>query len=230
MISSCMGIIRNFFATPVYIDKDIRCIEICRTWFDNARPWLKPSNPEVSEVPYRTTLELSEPGKSRLSWDPTTQPTWDMFNEVICEHVTYWLLENKYQYYKPRIVNCWLNEMPSGSQIQIHAHYGYSLSGIFYVNVPENAWILKFKKPVNSYGHRLTKIAEFTENNSDSWGFRIDTGNVVIFPSEMLHGVPTTKYEGLRLSVNFDVILEETNELPPIVEKSIIEQWGTGTL
>ena len=222
-----MGIIKKFFATPVYLELDYRCIEICRTWFEQAQPYMALSDARVSNVPYASTLAVPQPGKSKVYWDPMSTATWDQFNSVMCEHVTNWLFENKYHYYKPRIVNCWLNDIPSGAQIQMHTHYGYSLSGVFYVNVPENAWVLKFQRPVTSYFHRLTKISEFTEDNSDAWAFRVDTGNVVIFPSELVHGVPTMPFEGRRLSVNFDIILEETSEMFPVVEQAIAKNnWA----
>ena len=47
--------------------------------------------------------------------------------------------------YDIKVVNLWINEMRSGSFMSKHSHYGHVISGCYYIDVPQNSGMLRFK-------------------------------------------------------------------------------------
>jgi uncharacterized protein (TIGR02466 family) len=217
------------FSSPLYKAVDTKCVELGQFWFIQAAPHLIDNYNTIDEgknVPYRSTLISVYPGKTHVSWDPMQSPEWKEFEDFISEHVARYLQEAGYNYYIPRIVNCWLNEMPARSRNSMHSHHGYSISGTYYIDVPQDSGHLRVQRTRHPSSHFLSKIRTYTLENSDDWLIDIEPGAVVLHASELLHGVPEKDYEGQRRSISFDIVLIPTKRLPPDVIQAVKDAWG----
>lgn len=101
-----------------------------------------------------------------------------------------------------RLTQSWLNYTQPGQYHHKHAHPNSYLSGVFYVNAdPEFDKIYFYKE-----GYERIKI--HTENwnlyNSESWWLPVETGRLVIFPSNLTHMVQTVEARDTRISLAFN--------------------------
>jgi len=106
------------------------------------------------------------------------------------------------------IVNMWMNEMKTGANHPVHTHYGYSLSGTYYVELPEEQDMIMFHH--HQQGESCPWIEEVTAwmpHNSMTWWLPVEAGSLVLFPSNIKHSVPSREFKGLRKSIAFDIIL-----------------------
>lgn len=96
------------------------------------------------------------------------------------------------------ILSTWLNILPPGESIQMHAHPNALISGTYYLSTPENCGdlvLLDTKEVVidpNNGGTSLIKVAP-------------KEGNLVFFPAYVMHKVCTNNSNGLRISLAFDL-------------------------
>ena len=105
----------------------------------------------------------------------------------------------------------WLNEMASSSFHKSHMHYGYQVSGCFYVDVPVNSGPIEFTSPFGNAPLGGFEVKEYTPYSSDSWTLLPKPGDMFIWRSDLFHGVPRTSFEGIRKSIAFDVRALQTN-------------------
>ena len=57
------------------------------------------------------------------------------------------------------------------------------------------------------YDTIMLEYQKYNLFNSTSWNFPIETGNVILFPSHLVHGVNNKKGTNLRISLAFNVFL-----------------------
>ena len=105
----------------------------------------------------------------------------------------------------------WLNEMGPGSFHKSHMHYGYQVSGCFYVDVPVNSGPIEFTSPFGNAPLGGFGVKEHTPYTSDTWVLVPKPGDIFIWRSDLFHGVPRTNFEGVRRSIAFDVRALQTN-------------------
>lgn len=159
---------------------------------------------------FNTTLKGEYcPYKAPVTWDLTEVPEAYPLIEYIKKSTEHFLLENKNRPHSVRVQNMWLNEMASGDRHPKHAHYGYSISGTFYVEVPEGSNKIGFYNPLDGVGHDLGSASpdSWTVSNSMSWWIPVESGNIILFPSHLKHEVPPMEFQGLRKSISFDLAL-----------------------
>jgi ectoine hydroxylase-related dioxygenase (phytanoyl-CoA dioxygenase family) len=53
-------------------------------------------------------------------------------------------------------------------------------------------------------------IKEWNSFNSSSWWFPVKTGDIVIFPSSLIHSVETKQGNNTRISLAFNVFIKGT--------------------
>lgn len=158
---------------------------------------------------YRTTIIHARPYKGLI------QPFVNLEDEIKLKEI---ILKNAEIYveslgyevnknYKLKVINLWLNEMTSGSQHKPHNHYGYLFSGCFYVEIPKNSGSLSFSKEEND-GTKCLDIKNRNGLNSDSFSIDLNNGDMIIWKSNLLHGVPFAEFEGVRKSFAFDIVVE----------------------
>jgi uncharacterized protein (TIGR02466 family) len=110
-----------------------------------------------------------------------------------------------------KVPNLWLNEMQSESYSQAHSHYGYNLSGTYYVEMPENSGSIFFTNPVITNTCPNNFIKNYTAFNSGKWEIKPKEGDMIFWKSDLVHSVPPVKFEGVRKSIAFDVLITPKN-------------------
>jgi uncharacterized protein (TIGR02466 family) len=106
----------------------------------------------------------------------------------------------------PFITQSWLNYTETNQHHHRHQHYNSILSGVFYINCDEKFDKIKFFN--NNYQTIKPEIKEYNIWNSDSWNFPVKTGDIVLFPSSLMHMVETKKGTNTRISLAFNTFLK----------------------
>lgn len=108
---------------------------------------------------------------------------------------------------KYEVVNIWFNETESGDVQEIHNHYGYLLSGCYYVDIPPNSSKIRFHTPINRFIPPIFSNGQYryTEFTADSWDFLPQDGDMLFWFSNLEHSVLKAEYEGIRRAVPFDI-------------------------
>jgi uncharacterized protein (TIGR02466 family) len=118
-----------------------------------------------------------------------------------------------------KVVNFWLNEMVSGSVHKPHLHYGFQLSGCFYVDVPHGSDLIQLYTPLKKLEHGDNPTKGFNQYNAEFYGTRPEEGDMFFWESLMVHGVPELKYQGVRRSIAYDLSISRKIEEPIICNK-----------
>ena len=103
------------------------------------------------------------------------------------------------------VVNLWLNEMCSGSSHPAHSHYGFQLSGCFYVDVPQNSNLIKLYTPLQRREHGDNPAKELGQYNAEFYGVCPEDGDMLFWESLITHEVPPLEFTGTRRSIAYDL-------------------------
>ena len=103
------------------------------------------------------------------------------------------------------VTNLWLNEMKPGGNHKRHLHYGYQISGCFYVDLPKNAGNIMFTNHENNKPLGGTSVKEYTVYNSTTWRISPEEGDMYFWRSDLEHQVLDEKFDGVRRSIAFDI-------------------------
>jgi uncharacterized protein (TIGR02466 family) len=106
-----------------------------------------------------------------------------------------------------KVINIWLNEMHSASKHDPHSHYGPNISGCYYVDIPKNCGPIIFTTPLQINTCAAAAIKDYTFFNSCAWRFFPEEGDMYFWKSNLIHEVPFSKFEGIRRSIAFDVVI-----------------------
>ena len=107
---------------------------------------------------------------------------------------------------KPYITQSWLNYTAENQHHHKHAHPNSFLSGVMYVNAdPEKDKITFF----NDSMYKQIKLfpKEWNLYNAESWYFTVKPGDIVIFPSSLIHMVEQKAGNNIRTSLAFNSFL-----------------------
>jgi uncharacterized protein (TIGR02466 family) len=103
------------------------------------------------------------------------------------------------------VTQSWINWMKPGTEHQQHTHANSVLSGSFYINANKKYDLLEFLKSDFNQFHILTK--EYNEYNTYDAGIAVETYDLILFPSSLLHHVPPTQNPDVRVSLAFNTFL-----------------------
>jgi uncharacterized protein (TIGR02466 family) len=107
---------------------------------------------------------------------------------------------------KPYITQSWLNYTDENQYHHKHAHPNSFLSGVMYVNAdPEKDKITFF----NDSMYKQIKLfpKEWNLYNAESWYFTVKPGDIVVFPSSLIHMVEQKAGNNVRTSLAFNSFL-----------------------
>lgn len=196
--------ILQLFPTTVYTDNNVDMISVGSNLFD-----MWPKETKVNRDFYTTLTGEYCPHKVPVTWELADVPEAHPLIEYIKQSAEKFLQENKNKPHTVKVQNIWLNEMSSGSRHPTHAHYGYSISGTFYVQIPEGSNNLIVYSPFDGVGHFLGVKSQddWTPSNSLDWRIPVEEGDIILFPSHVKHQVPAMEFTGLRRSISFDLAL-----------------------
>jgi uncharacterized protein (TIGR02466 family) len=103
------------------------------------------------------------------------------------------------------ITQSWANYTEPNQHHHKHSHPNSFISGVFYVNAIKNEDMIKFYKD-------LPFIYQINHNqpnnyNSGDVAILVETGDLVLFPSNFTHNVPPTTSKETRISVSFNTFI-----------------------
>ena len=103
-----------------------------------------------------------------------------------------------------KLKNFWCNVNTYGDYNVLHNHHGSILSGVFYVDVPdENMGNINFVRS-DDISYYLPKMKEYNNFTGESATYKPETGRVLIFPSWLKHSVDGCKSKNNRISISFN--------------------------
>ena len=121
------------------------------------------------------------------------------FNEVVCT-------DNSII---PYITQSWINYTETNQFHHQHAHSNSYISGVFYIDAQKEVDSITFYKPNANETIRLN-VAKYNPFNSESCLFPVETGNIFLFRSFLMHGVDKKKGTNTRISLSFNVFIKGT--------------------
>ena len=104
----------------------------------------------------------------------------------------------------PYITQSWVNWTKKGEEHHKHAHSNSLFSGVFYIDADEEYDSIKFFKR-HTYESLTIEPYEHHLFNSESWTFKVKTGDIILFPAYMLHGVTPHNNLKPRKTVSFNI-------------------------
>ena len=123
----------------------------------------------------------------------------DYFEKVICSSNNL----------KPYITQSWLNYTDKNEYHHRHAHPNSFVSGILYINCNKEYDKIKYFKS-DDYQTIKPEIKKYNLYNYDNWWFSVKTGDIVLFPSSLVHMVETKKGDNTRISLSFNIFVKGT--------------------
>jgi uncharacterized protein (TIGR02466 family) len=122
----------------------------------------------------------------------------------------------------------WVNRNSPGEYTHTHPHPNSVVSGVFYLDVPDGNAQITFHKPeFGGHGFNILEPKYFTDKDHDYvyvtrvHKMRVDTGELVLFPSWLIHSVPKNETSIDRWSLAFnnmvDVSLGESRRLTEFI-------------
>ena len=122
----------------------------------------------------------------------------DYFNEVVCTSNSI----------IPYITQSWLNYTEPGQFHHRHEHSNSYVSGVFYVSADKEVDRIRFYK--TAHEEIQLAVSKYNLFNSTTWQYPVQTGDVLLFPPYLTHGVEKKKGTNLRITLSFNVFFKGT--------------------
>ena len=106
------------------------------------------------------------------------------------------------------ITQCWANKNPPGSMHHEHVHPNSILSGVFYLRQDKMLPPISFSKTQQHVMKLDPK--KYNHLNSETFLLPCVTGELLIFPSNLKHSVPTNMGKESRISLSFNTFSVDT--------------------
>jgi uncharacterized protein (TIGR02466 family) len=105
------------------------------------------------------------------------------------------------------VTQSWLNYTDKTQYHHKHHHHNSIISGCMYINAIKDKDSIVFTKRATGDNWQLQAL-EQNYFNCNEFTVNVGTGDVVLFPSNMLHSVPKTNHEHTRISLAFNSFWE----------------------
>ena len=103
------------------------------------------------------------------------------------------------------MTDCWVNIMPAGTMHSLHLHPLASVSGTYYVRVPQGAPGIKFEDPRLARFMAAPPRKRSAQRESQPWvSFPAAPGRLLLFESWLRHEVAANTAQEERISVSFN--------------------------
>jgi len=189
-------IIHQLFPQPVHSSKLDRALT--KKELKTISQYKKEPNPNAGNITSSENYVLENKALNNLKKDLHTK-VMDYFDKVICTNnpIT------------PHITQSWINYTKSDQFHHQHNHPNSLVSGIFYISADKKVDSVTFYKPYPDDRIKLD-TTKYNMFNSISCKFLVETGNILLFPSSLVHGVDKKKGNNIRTSLSFNVFIKGT--------------------
>jgi uncharacterized protein (TIGR02466 family) len=185
--------IHGLFPTPIYITKLTKKFSDIETKFIE-KSKLSAFKNEGNTVSINNYILNAKPfANLKKQLDEIVK---DYFNKII-------LTSNNIE---PYITQSWLNYTEETQYHHIHEHSNSLVSGVLYINADKNNDKIKFFN--NKYQQIKLEVKEYNLYNSVSWWFKVETLDVILFPSSLTHCVEVKKGTNTRISLAFNTFIK----------------------
>lgn len=106
---------------------------------------------------------------------------------------------------EPYITLSWLNYTNKGEHHHKHSHSNSIVSGVLYIYAKKDVDKIHFFK--DRYVAIDLGATNYNPFNSESWWVPVATGDIVLFPSSVQHGVMPSDNDYTRISLAFNVFV-----------------------
>ncbi len=106
----------------------------------------------------------------------------------------------------PYVTQSWLNYTEKNNYHHKHNHPNSYISGVIYINADKAHDTFTFEH--NKYEQIKLPVTKRNIFNSDTLSFPVGSGEVMIFPSSLVHSVEKKKGNNTRVSLSFNVFLK----------------------
>ena len=106
------------------------------------------------------------------------------------------------------ITQLWGNKNPKGSKHHEHVHPNSIISGVFYLRQDPKLPPIQFSKS-NQHGIKLDP-KKYNTFNAETFLLPCTSGELLLFPSDLKHSVPTNIGKESRLSMSFNTFSVDT--------------------
>ena len=150
---------------------------------------------------YTSNGKMTSPGKHK---DKNYIPLISLIDEHVEKYLDYVKINKKL-----KCCGAWINLHTEKDFVQQHFHPNAMVSGIVYIDAPDGSAPLKFHANPSMnhmfgpfFGHDMSKLAEIS--------FPVETGDILLYPSTILHSVPPNTKPINRYSFAFDYMVDGT--------------------
>lgn len=135
-------------------------------------------------------------------------PIFKNLKEILTNHINEYIKT----VYKPLhpvkayITQSWLNYGTENNYHSIHNHPNSFISGVMYIEADRNTDSILF---INSaYKQINLEPTSYDNLNANTWKVPVNTGDIIIFPSNLAHGVDTVDSKRHRVSIAFNSFIK----------------------
>jgi len=187
-------IIHHLFPEAAYFSKLER--ELTKKELKTINEYKKKPAPNAGNMTSSENYVLENKALNNLKKDLHTK-VMDYFDKVICTD----------NLITPHITQSWINYTKSDQFHHKHNHPNSLVSGIFYISADKKVDSVTFYKgfPDDRIKLNITKYNIF---NSSSCKFPPETGDIILFPSTLNHGVDKKKGTNIRISLSFNIFFK----------------------
>jgi uncharacterized protein (TIGR02466 family) len=111
-----------------------------------------------------------------------------------------------------KITQSWLNYTKMNGFHHEHDHPNSIISGVFYMSAEKDKDVISFRR--SDYKQIQIFYKEANDYNTAQTDIRIESGDLVLFPSNISHFVPQTKSTNTRISLAFNSFIYGELGLP----------------
>lgn len=108
---------------------------------------------------------------------------------------------------KLKITQSWLNFTSNGKYHEKHKHYNSFMSGIIYINAYKDKDSIIFSKADTEFNWQI-QCKESNPYNASHFHYSVNTGDILIFPSNLYHSTPINNNNYVRISLAFSSFID----------------------
>ena len=187
-------LIHQLFPEPVYVSTLERVLT--QEELKTVNKYKKKTYPNMSNTTSNDNYVLENKTLKNLKKD-LQKTVMDYFDKIVCT-------DNSII---PYITQSWINYTETNQFHHQHAHSNSYISGVFYIDAQKEVDSITFYKPNANETIRLN-VAKYNPFNAASCLFPVETGNIFLFPSFLIHGVNKKKGTNTRISLSFNVFIK----------------------
>ena len=187
--------IHQLFPEPIYFSQLNR--ELTKEELNTINKYKKKTYKNIGNITSSDTYVLENKKLKNLKKDLTTM-VLDYFNKVICTDDSI----------VPYITQSWINYTETDQFHHRHSHSNSYISGVFYIDADKQVDSIKFYKTGSDEKMIKPHVNQYNIFNSTNWQFPVQTGDTILFPSTLIHGVEKKKGINTRISLSFNAFFK----------------------